>query len=161
PLPFKTGATLRFDDQGQFDPTRYLLGLAKAVRAAGVQIFENTRVESFTHRKRWQMKAGSRRVLAGQLVMATHLPINQPGRFDLWTRPRCHIASAFRMQHEDEIHGMFIGLDEPTHSLRMARDRKGPVLVALGPKFATGHDADVARRFRDLARWAAEYCDAG
>jgi glycine/D-amino acid oxidase-like deaminating enzyme/nitrite reductase/ring-hydroxylating ferredoxin subunit len=161
PLPFKTGATLRFDDQGQFDPTRYLLGLARAARAAGVQIFEDTRVASFTHRKRWQVKAGSRRILAGQFVMATHLPINQPGRFDLWTRPRCHIATAFRLERDDAIHGMFIGLDAPTHSLRMARDRKGPVLVALGPKFATGHDGDVARRFRDLARWAAEYCNAG
>jgi Rieske Fe-S protein len=161
PLPFKTGATLRFDDQGQFDPTRYLLGLAKAARAAGVRIFENTRVTAFTRKRRWQVKAGSRRILAGQLVMATHLPINRPGRFDLWTQPRCHIATAFRMERDDAIPGMFIGIDAPTHSLRMARDRKGPVLVALGPKFATGHDADVASRFRDLARWAAENCNAG
>lgn len=161
PLPFKTGATLRFDDQGQFDPRRYLLGLAKAARAAGVQIFENTRVTEFARKKRWQVKAGSRRILAGQFVMATHLPINKPGRFDLWTQPRCHIATAFRMASAEAIDGMFIGLDAPTHSLRMARDRKGPVLVALGPKFATGHDADVSSHFRDLARWAAENCNAG
>jgi hypothetical protein len=48
---------------------------------------------------------------------------------------------------------MFIGIDEPTHSLRMGRDREGPLLVVLGPSFQTGHDGDVAERFRDLEKW--------
>ena len=47
------------------------------------------------------------------------------------------------------IEGMFIGIDKPTHSLRIGRDRDGPLLVVLGPSFNTGHDGDVAERFRD------------
>jgi glycine/D-amino acid oxidase-like deaminating enzyme/nitrite reductase/ring-hydroxylating ferredoxin subunit len=153
PLPFETGATLCFPDQAQFNPTRYLLGLAAAARDAGARIYEHTRVTSFRQRRSWQVMVGSRRVDADRVLMATNLPIDKPGRFDLWTQPRCHIAMAFRMEARDSIDGMFIGVDAPTHSLRMGRDGRGPLLISLGPKFPTGHDGNVARRFRDLEGW--------
>jgi Rieske Fe-S protein len=52
---------------------------------------------------------------------------------------------------------MFIGIDEPTHSLRMGRDKQGPLLVALGPTFTTGHDGDVAVRFGQLEEWVRHH----
>jgi Rieske Fe-S protein len=60
---------------------------------------------------------------------------------------------AFGLPRRQAIDGMFIGVDMPTHSLRMGRDAQGPLLVALGPKFPTGHDGNVAKRFRDLEYW--------
>jgi glycine/D-amino acid oxidase-like deaminating enzyme/nitrite reductase/ring-hydroxylating ferredoxin subunit len=161
PLPFDTAATLHFPDQAQFNPARYLLGIAAAARDAGAKIYENSRVTSFAQRKRWQVKVGARTVDAERVLMATNLPIDKPGRFDLWTQPRCHIAMAFRMAERDAIDGMFIGVDAPTHSLRMGRDSKGLLLVALGPKFPTGHDGDVARRFRDLDDWVRRNLPVG
>jgi hypothetical protein len=63
------------------------------------------------------------------------------------------------MAPQAAIDGMFIGIDEPTHSLRMGSDRDGPLLVALGPKFNTGHDGNVAARFNDLERWVWQKSD--
>jgi hypothetical protein len=60
---------------------------------------------------------------------------------------------AFRATPQSAIDGMFIGIDEPTHSLRWGRDAHGPLLVALGPTFYTGHNGDVAERFRQLESW--------
>jgi glycine/D-amino acid oxidase-like deaminating enzyme len=60
---------------------------------------------------------------------------------------------AFRAKPGAAIDGMFIGIDAPTHSLRMGRDQDGPLLVVLGPTFTTGHDGDVAERFRQLESW--------
>jgi Rieske Fe-S protein len=68
---------------------------------------------------------------------------------------------AFRAPHDRLVDGMFIGVDEPTHSLRMGRDREGPLLIALGPRFNTGQDGDVARRFRELERWVRESFEVG
>ena len=45
------------------------------------------------------------------------------------------------------------------HSLRMGRDEDGLLLVILGPKFDTGHESDVAKRFRDLEEWARQNLD--
>jgi Rieske Fe-S protein len=47
------------------------------------------------------------------------------------------------------------------HSLRAGRDRDGPILVVLGGRFPTGHDGDVARRFRELEQWTRENFPVG
>lgn len=43
----------------------------------------------------------------------------------------------------------------------MGHDNEGPLLIALGPSFVTGHDGDVARRFRQLERWVRRNVPAG
>ncbi|MGZ5096237.1 MAG: NAD(P)/FAD-dependent oxidoreductase, partial [Burkholderiales bacterium] len=153
PLLFETAGALRFRDQAQFNPMQYLIGLATAIEAAGGRIFENTRVTTVDSGSRWRIEAGRSHLNAEHVIIATNLPIAGPVPFDRTTRPRCHIAMAFRMASGTAIDGMFIGIDNPTHSLRMGRDREGPLLVVLGPSFNTGHDGDVAARFRELESW--------
>lgn len=161
PLPFATFGALRFPDQAQFNPVKYLAGLARACRAAGAVIQEQAPVTAIARKKGWRVEADGGSIRAEGVVLATHLPIAGSRPFDQMTQPRCHIAMAFRMKAADAIDGMFIGIDEPTHSLRMGRDRSGPLLVALGPRFDTGHDGDVARRFRDLETWARRHLPVG
>ncbi|MGH7002413.1 MAG: FAD-dependent oxidoreductase [Alphaproteobacteria bacterium] len=153
PLPFETSGALRFPDQAQFNPAKYLIGLAAGAHAAGARMFENTRVTGVEHGRGWRIDAGPVRLNAEHVVVATNLPIAGPQPFDNRTQPRCHIAMAFRMAPSAAIEGMFIGIDEPTHSLRMGRDSGGALLVALGPKFDTGHDGNVGERFRELEHW--------
>ena len=47
PLPFPIKAAIRFDDQAQFHPRKYLLALARNIHGVGSYIFENTRVTDF------------------------------------------------------------------------------------------------------------------
>ncbi len=160
PLPFETAGALRFRNQAQFNPAQYLIGLARAVETAGGRIFENTRVTAIKSGPRWRIEAGRNHLDVEHVISATNLPIG-PVPFDGLTRPRCHIAMAFRSLSDAAIDGMFIGIDNPTHSLRMGRDRDGPLLIALGPSFPTGHDGDVAARFRDLEGWVRRNLQAG
>ncbi len=153
PLPFETAGALRFRDQAQFNPAQYLVGLALAVEAVGGRIFEDTRVTAVDPGNRWRVIAKQGSLDVEHAVIATNFPITGPVEYDRSTQPRCHIAMAFRTTQEAAIDGMFIGIDQPTHSLRMGRDRDGPLLVVLGPAFKTGQDGDVARRFRDLDKW--------
>jgi glycine/D-amino acid oxidase-like deaminating enzyme/nitrite reductase/ring-hydroxylating ferredoxin subunit len=153
PLPFDTAAAMCFRGQAQFNPAQYLIGLALAVEAAGGRIFENTRVTTVEPSDRWRVVAADGLLDVKHVVIATNLPIAGQVEYDGRTQPRCHIAMAFRASHDALIDGMFIGIDEPTHSLRMGRDGKGPVLVVLGPRFNTGQEGDVAKRFRDLESW--------
>ena len=125
-------------------------------------MFENTRVTKVSKAgKRWRVIAGRGVLTAQHVVIATNLPMAGPVSYDSRTLPRCHIAMAFRMASSAAIEGMFIGVDEPTHSLRMGRDHDGPLLVTLGPKFNTGHDGDVAARFRELERWVQSNLTVG
>jgi glycine/D-amino acid oxidase-like deaminating enzyme/nitrite reductase/ring-hydroxylating ferredoxin subunit len=161
PLPFATAGALRFAGEAQFNPTQYLVGLAAAVTAAGGRVFENTRVSSVESGKRWRLTAGRTRLDADHVVVATNLPIAGPVNYDARTQPRGHLAMAFRMTADAAIEGMFIGIDQPTHSLRMGRDREGLLLVVLGPRFNTGQDGDVAARFRELESWTRAHMKVG
>ena len=160
PLPFDTAAALRFRDQAQFNPVQYLIGLAVAVEVAGGRIFENTRVTAVDSGDRWRVSTAKGLLDVKHVVVATNLPITGPGKYDHRTQPRCHIAMAFRAR-DAVVDGMFIGIDNPTHSLRMGRDGEGPLLVVLGPRFNTGQDGDVLRRFRDLESWVRANVQVG
>jgi len=161
PLPFSTAGALRSRTQAQFNPAKYLVGLAAAAESAGTLVFEKTRVTSVEKGDVWELTTNQASIQAQKVVLATNLPIAGPIPYDERTRPRSHIAMAFRPNASAGIDGMFIGVDEPTHSLRMGRDENGPLLVVLGSKFATGLDGDVAKHFRDLQTWAEENLDAG
>jgi glycine/D-amino acid oxidase-like deaminating enzyme/nitrite reductase/ring-hydroxylating ferredoxin subunit len=153
PLPFDTTGALVFANQAQFNPTKYLVGLAAAVRSSGGRIFENTRVSEIKHQRNgWRCEVGRHRLHAQSVISATNLPIGTPINFDELTQPRCHIAIACRAP-AGTIDGMFIAADAPSHSLRMGRDADGPLLIVLGAKFPTGHEGNVARRFEELMQW--------
>lgn len=163
PLPFDTACALQFPDEAQFNPVQYLVGLAAAAAAAGARIFEDARVTAVDSERRWRVTADGHSLEVKHVVMASALPFTGPLEFDYGrrTQPRCHAAMAFRMAPQSAIDGMFISIDAPTHSLRMGRDTEGPLLIALGSRFNTGHDGDVASQFRDLEAWIRERLPVG
>ena len=154
PLPFETAGALRFLHEAQFNPAQYLVGLATAIKEAGGRIFENTRVQDVKIGRRWRVMTDRAWLDADNVVVATNLPIIASGQYDIRTRPRGHIAMAFRTDSPMAVQGMFIGIDHPTHSIRMGRDDEGPLLIVLGPAFVTGQERDVSARFRLLDEWA-------
>ena len=161
PLPFATAGALEFPDQAQFNPTRYLIGTANSLHARGGRIHQHTRATSFERQGRWQVGFDGGSVEADQVILATHMPVETPVDLVSPTQPRCHVAMAFRPQDGAHLDGMFIGVDEPTHSIRMGRDDQGPLFIVLGPRFRTGQDADVARRFVELEHWARGHLPVG
>jgi len=161
PLPFDTAAALRFPDQAQFNPARYLTGLAHAVVSRGGHIFERSRARLVDEGTRWRVVTDGGTVHAEHVVIATNMTVKSPIGMANRTQPRSHTAMAFRVGDPAAVDGMFIGIDDPTRSIRMGRDAEGPLLVALGPKFNTGQDGDVTQRFIELETWARENLPVG
>jgi glycine/D-amino acid oxidase-like deaminating enzyme/nitrite reductase/ring-hydroxylating ferredoxin subunit len=153
PLPFPTAGALCFPNQAQFNPASYLVALAKAVEVRGGQIFEQSRATSFDQDNGWRVGTQHGTVRAAQVVIATNMTVKSPIGYANRTQPRSHVAMAFRLEDPAVIDGMFISIDDPTHSIRTGRDQDGPLLITLGQRFNTGQDGDVARRFRELEQW--------
>jgi glycine/D-amino acid oxidase-like deaminating enzyme/nitrite reductase/ring-hydroxylating ferredoxin subunit len=154
PLPFPIAGALCFPDQAQFNPASYLVALAQAVAARGGRIFEQSRATSFDQDDGWRIGTVKGSVKGAQVVIATNMTVKSPVGYANRTQPRSHVAMAFRLEDPSAVDGMFIGIDDPTHSIRAARDPDGPLLITLGPRFNTGQDGDVARRFLELQQWA-------
>jgi glycine/D-amino acid oxidase-like deaminating enzyme/nitrite reductase/ring-hydroxylating ferredoxin subunit len=153
PLPFPTAGALCFPDQAQFNPASYLVALARAVEAKGGRLFEQSRAKSFDQDNGWRIATENGSVKAAQVVIATNMTVKSPVGYANRTQPRSHVAMAFRLEDPAAVDGMFISIDNPTHSIRTGRDQDGPLLITLGPRFNTGQDGNVARRFRDLEQW--------
>jgi glycine/D-amino acid oxidase-like deaminating enzyme/nitrite reductase/ring-hydroxylating ferredoxin subunit len=153
PLPFATAGALEFPDQAQFKPASYLVALAKAVQACGGRLFERSRAMSFECDRGWHVKTDRGTVTAGDVVIATNITVKSPVGYANRTQPRSHVVMAFRPEDPAAVDGMFISIDDPTHSIRTGWDADGPLIITLGPRFNTGQDGDVARRFRDLEEW--------
>ena len=156
PLPFDTAGALVLPAQAQFNPASYLVGLAHALASGGGHVFEYSRAIHIDEASRWRVVTDSGTIHAENIVVATNMTVKSPVGMANRTQPRSHVAMALRTEDPMLVDGMFIGIDEPTRSLRMGRDGKGPLLVALGGRFNTGQDKDVAGRFRELETWLRE-----
>ena len=97
-LPYAVAAAIRMDDQAQFHPRRYCLGLAAAFAGLGGQIFENTRVTGVNDGSPCEVHLGEDRVRAEHVVLATHLPILDRGLFFAKTHPMRSYALTARLK---------------------------------------------------------------
>jgi glycine/D-amino acid oxidase-like deaminating enzyme/nitrite reductase/ring-hydroxylating ferredoxin subunit len=73
---FDTGPCLRFPDQGQFHPLKYLAGLAQAIQRRGGRIFTHSHADTVQGGKPAKTHVGSAAITADSVIVATNAPIN-------------------------------------------------------------------------------------
>jgi glycine/D-amino acid oxidase-like deaminating enzyme len=81
PLPYDVAAALRFPDQAEIHPGRYLAGLAEMVELAGGEIFESTTALSLKQGETCEIETDHGVVSADHVVVATLLPFLDRGGF--------------------------------------------------------------------------------
>jgi glycine/D-amino acid oxidase-like deaminating enzyme/nitrite reductase/ring-hydroxylating ferredoxin subunit len=150
PLPFEVAGALRFDDQAQFNPGKYLLGLAQAVRRGGGQLFEGTRARSIEHGEPCRVTTDQGVVTAREVIDATHMPLVSEGKFFAKAYPYAHALVAARIDPARAPDGMFISAEQPTRSVRMARWCEETWLVAAGGSFKPGESEEAEATLKDL-----------
>jgi glycine/D-amino acid oxidase-like deaminating enzyme len=73
---FDTGAALRFPNQAQFHPIRYLEGLASAIERLGGKLFCNTRATRVAGGEDARVETPNGAIECSAIVVATNVPIN-------------------------------------------------------------------------------------
>jgi glycine/D-amino acid oxidase-like deaminating enzyme/nitrite reductase/ring-hydroxylating ferredoxin subunit len=73
---FDTGPALKFSDQAQFHPLKYLAALAHAIKRDGGQIYPKTHAERVEGGRPARVTAGGYEVKCDAVVVATNSPIN-------------------------------------------------------------------------------------
>ena len=139
-LPYPVAGAVWLDNQLQFHPRRYCLGLAQAVARRGGHVREHTRV----------VDVGTLR--ADHVVLATHLPFPHAGAFFARAHPYRSYALAARIAGP-RPRGMYISAESPTRSIRSTPD--GWVVLG-GEGHKVGHDDDTRQRYEALEAWARE-----
>jgi glycine/D-amino acid oxidase-like deaminating enzyme len=153
-LPFEARAAVWLDDQAQFHPRKYCLGLARAITTAGGSVHELVRALRVKDGRREVIVTTDRGdIAADHVVVATHLPFLDRGGFFARAHPYRSYAMAVRMR-DQRPRGMYISAESPTRSVRSTADG-WTVLGGEGHK--VGHDSDTRRRYDALEAWAREH----
>jgi glycine/D-amino acid oxidase-like deaminating enzyme len=156
-LPFDVLAALRFDGQAQFEPWKYVAGLAGTIPGDGCHLFENSRVVDWEP-TRAVTDHGS--VSARIVVMATHLPLGQIGGFYAENAPYAEPVIAARIGRVPP--GMYKTAEKPSHSIRTHRAANGDTYgIVAGTSFKPGHVDEERKYFDDIERWLTTHFDAG
>jgi glycine/D-amino acid oxidase-like deaminating enzyme/nitrite reductase/ring-hydroxylating ferredoxin subunit len=156
-LPYPVAGALRFDDQAQFHPQRYLAGLAAAYVAEGGRLYEHTRATAVEGGPRRSVVTPGGAVGADHVFVATHIPFLDSGLFFARTHPERSYVIGVRVDQRSLPEGMYINASSPTRSLRTHPQGGGRVLLVGGEGHKVGQDEDTRERYARLEQFAREH----
>ncbi len=138
-LPFAVKGALRFDNQAQFHPRKYVLALAQAIPGEGCHIYENTKVVGIEEGKINTISLDSgKKIRADKVVLATHFPIHDGLGF-YFARMYSERSYILACRVEGDLpEGMFITAESPGRSLRTQTSKDEKLLLVGGEHHKTG-----------------------
>lgn len=142
-LPFPTAGAVRFANQAQFHPLKFLQAISEPLT-----IYENTSVQSVEED---QLITSRGRVQAEQIVFACHFPfVNFPGIY--FARMHQERSYVIALENASQMDGMWIGAEQGSYSFR----NYGPLLLLGGGGHRCGENS-VGGRYADLRQKAAQW----
>lgn len=160
PLPFAAPLAVSLDNQAQFDPVRYVQGLAGLLLAAGGLVFERTAVVGVHDGSpcRVETEAGAT-VRAREVVVCTNYPLLDRGLYFARTEATRSYLVAARIR-EGAARGMLISAGEPSRSLRPYTSPQGEDWLLVGGEGHTTGAADAKpERYALLEAFARAHFD--
>ena len=152
-LPYPVKGAIRVENQAQFHPRKFCLGLAQGIVDAGGTVYERTRAVDLEGGHVLRTDGGT--VTADSVILATHIPFVDPGGYFGRMEPKRSYALAARIRGE-RPRGMYVNTESPTRSIRSTPDGW---LIVGGEGHKVGHDDDTTQRYAALEAWAAEHFD--
>jgi glycine/D-amino acid oxidase-like deaminating enzyme/nitrite reductase/ring-hydroxylating ferredoxin subunit len=158
---YDTGPALRFPNQGQFHPLKYLAGLAKAIQRNGGRIYTNTHVRKIEGGDRATVEtSGGAVVTADAVVVATNSPVNDLVAIHTKQAAYQTYVIGARVPKGSVTKALYWDTPDPYHYLRIETVGKGAnaydVLIVGGEDHKTGQEDDANRRFGILERWTRQ-----
>ena len=157
-LPFKINGALKFNNQAQFNPLKFLKDISNEL-----VIYENTRALEI---KENLVVTSGGNITANNIVVATHYPImNAPGYYFMKIHQERSYVLA--LENTSEIDGMYIDLNKEGYSFRTYNN----LLLLGGISHRTGENEEggsydelrkVAKKLYPKAKekyyWSAQDC---
>jgi glycine/D-amino acid oxidase-like deaminating enzyme/nitrite reductase/ring-hydroxylating ferredoxin subunit len=158
-LPVEAEGAIRFDDQAQFHPRKYLLAVAEAVHGDGSYVFEETRALDVDAGEPCEVETERGAVTADDVVVATHFPFDDRNGYVA----RMHPKQAYLLAVEvagDPPEGMFYSTASPADTFRPHPVEGEDLLIVGGQGHKVGqNDPPTSERYRRCAAFAREHFD--
>ncbi len=155
PLPFNIKGAVRFDNQAQFHPRKYLLALAKEIPGDGSYIFEQSRAIDFQDGNPVTVTTeNGSQISAYNMVLASHFPAyGSTGFYFASLYPERSYALGIKIT-EKFPGGMYITAENPGRSLRFAPYEDGELVIVAGERHKTGEGGNTNLHYKNLVDFA-------
>ncbi|MEA5500527.1 FAD-dependent oxidoreductase [Limnoraphis robusta Tam1] len=156
-LPFEIAGSVKFSNQAQFHPRKYVLHLAKTIQGEGSYIFEQTRVKTVEGENPCKVITENGYIVTAQdVIVATNLPILDQGLFFAKSYPKRSYLIGAWIDPAQDPGGMFIGSGQDYQSIRTT-PHDGKTLLIIGGK---GHKVGEAEDTEILYKQLADYANS-
>ncbi len=157
-LPFKIKGAVKFNNQAQFNPLKFLKDISK-----DLLIYENTRALEI---KENLVVTNRGNINAENIVVATHYPImNTPGYY--FMRMHQERSYVIALENAQDLNGMYIDVDKNGYSFRNYKDLL--LLGDIGQRTGENEKGGSYDKLRKIARelypnsiekyhWSAQDC---
>jgi len=154
-LPFSIKAAIKFDNQAQFHPRKYLLALAKDIPLDGSYIFENTRVLDIKQGEKCTLITNkNKKITARKVIIASHFPCFD-GMGLYFTRMHSSKSYIIGIKTKEKLpDGMFINIEKPTISFRSQKIQGEEMLLVVGEDHRTGVGKNTNQHYENLIDYA-------
>lgn len=157
PLDFyEFGPALRFSNQAQFHPLKYLKGVAAAISKGGGRIYGDTHATRIADGKPARVEvAGGLHIDAAAVVVATNTPINDRVTIHTKQAPYRTYVIAARIPAGSMPRMLLWDTPDPYHYVRLqaGADPSHEYLIVGGEDHKTGQASDFDARFASLEAW--------
>jgi len=154
-----TAPALRFPNQAQIHPTKYLFGLARALQNKGVQIYTNTHASIIEGGPSAHVKTSDGwTVSCRHIVVATNVPVND--RVTMYTKlePYRTYVIAAKVPKGSVPRALYWDTLDPYHYVRITdgEDSSHDILIVGGEDHLSGQASDYDTRYSNLVTWTKE-----
>lgn len=155
PLPLPIKAAVKFDNQAQFHPRKYVLSLAQIMENK-VKIFEKSRTVGIEeeNNKYIVITEEGYKIRTNKVIIATQYPFyNKQGMYFTRLYPkRSYIIGIYA--NEKYPGGMYINAEDPTRSLRQQDTKDGELILVVGSNHTTGQSPNTNIHYEELEEFA-------
>lgn len=159
PVFFDTGPCLRFPDQAQFHPIKYIDGLASAIQRLGGHIFTHSEVHEVRGGHPAEVTTSQGFVVeCDAVVVATDSPVNN--RVAIHTKNAAYrtYVVGVPVPAKDAAPALVWDTADPYHYIRFVKEpnTNEDILLVGGEDHRTGQDTDPENHFSNLMRWIGD-----
>lgn len=157
-LPFAVHGAVRLADQAQIHPMAVLDTLVSDIRSRGGSVVGGVRLQDVTGTGPATVHTDHGTVTANEVVLATGIPVLDRGLYFAKLKPSRSYAAALQLQ-EDQAPppGMYISVEQPTHSLRDYEADGRRLLLVGGHGHHVGRARSEKHHLGSLLDWAVQH----
>ncbi|MUU70910.1 FAD-dependent oxidoreductase [Pseudarthrobacter sp. GA104] len=157
-LPFAVHGAVRLADQAQINPMEVLDVLVSDLRSRGGSVVGGVRLRDVTGAGPATVHTAQGNVTANQVVLATGIPVLDRGLYFAKLTPSRSYAAALQLQ-EDQAPppGMYLSVEQPTHSLRDYEADGRRLLLVGGHGHHVGRARSEKHHLGSLLDWAVRH----